>query len=257
MRQGFYDDAGVYDILHAPGTREEVDALERVERRYALELGAQRGDWLEPACGSGRLLRLAAQRGRRVAGFDLEPGMVAYARDRLGRAGLSRRAHLFVADMTDFSAHVRRPVSLAFNLINTFRHLRSDRAAIAHLREVGRVLAPGGVYAVGLGTTRRDWAEPVEDVWQAKRGRTSVTQAVQYLPPGPRSRTERVISHLTVTTPTGDRHLDSTYALRTYTLGQWWSLVRASGLRVLGVTDDAGDDADAPEDGYAVYVLGR
>lgn len=257
MQQGFYEDASVYDILHAPGTRDELDGLERIEQRFVLDQGGARADWLEPACGSGRLLRLAAQRGRRVVGLDLEEGMIAYARERLERAGLARRAHLFVADMTDFRAHVTRPVSLAFNTINTFRHLASDRDAIAHLQQVKRVLAPRAVYAVGLGTTRRDWAEPVEDVWRAKRGRVTVTQAVQYLPPPARSRNETVISHITVETPSGERHIDSTYHLRTYTRAQWWSLVRAAGLRVHAVVDELGDDAHAPDDGYAIYVLGR
>lgn len=257
MHQGFYEDASVYDILHAPGTRDELDGLEHIEQRFVLDLGGKRADWLEPACGSGRLLRLAAQRGRRVVGFDLEAGMVEYTRERLERAGLTRRAHLFVADMTDFRAHVTRPVSLAFNLINTFRHLASDRDAIAHLREVRRVLAPRGVYVVGIGTTRRDWADPVEDVWHGKRGRTAVTQVVQYLPPPPRSRKETVISHITVQTPAAERHIDSTYHLRTYTSAQWWSLVRAAGMRVHAVVDEYGDDAHAPDDGYALYVLGR
>ena len=72
----FYSDPAVYDILHSPGTAAEVDAHEKVER--ALMLGRLKKSrlWFEPACGSGRYLKVAAGRGRKVAGFDLDDGMV-------------------------------------------------------------------------------------------------------------------------------------------------------------------------------------
>ncbi|MEO1718089.1 MAG: class I SAM-dependent methyltransferase, partial [Planctomycetota bacterium] len=90
---GLYTDASVYDILHGPGTAEDVDALEAIAAKHAA--GAP-DVWLEPACGSGRYLRVAAGRGHSVVGFDYEAGMVEYARERAERAGVADRSLFFV-----------------------------------------------------------------------------------------------------------------------------------------------------------------
>ena len=67
--QSLYADPTVYDILYTPGTAAEIDALERVERSLAGDRLRPDRLWFEPACGTGRCLRVAAGRGRRVAGF--------------------------------------------------------------------------------------------------------------------------------------------------------------------------------------------
>ncbi len=252
--QGFYDDPRVYDVLHTPGTASEVDGLERIERRFA---GRTRGMpvWLEPACGTGRYLRVAAGRGRRVVGFDLSDGMIGYARESLKRRGHARRSRMFVADMGEFADHVPWRVDLAFNLISTIRHLGSDAALLAHLEQVARTLAPGGVYAVGLGTCVYGAEMESEDVWTARRGSMGVTQVVQYFPARGADRVERVVSHMTVRTPAGERHIDSAYTLRAYSLGQWYDAIAASPMRLEAVVEEDGRDVEAPASGYAVYVL--
>lgn len=253
----FYADASLYDILHTPGTAGEVDAMQRIARAHgAIPEHHEPGVWLEPACGSGRYLRLLAARGARVYGFDIEPGMLAYARERASRLGVDERSTYYEADMTAFAGGVRTPVHVAFNLINTIRHLQNDDAMLAHLDETARVLAPFGIYLVGLSTTLEGGEPPSEDVWRARRGTVAVKQVVQYVPPpefGP--RTERVISHIVRTTPTRTDHRDSVYDLRTYTRDEWLGLVERSAMRVAGVIGDGGEQAEPPLLGYAVYVL--
>lgn len=256
-RSGLYDDPLVYDVLHAPGTGEEVDGLIAIERRF-VPMDTPRL-WLEPACGTGRYLREAAARGIAAIGFDLREGMIEYARERTP-AGAA--CEWFVGDMTDFARRVgRRRVSLAFNLINTIRHLPSDEAMLAHLAEVERVLAPGGAYIVGLSLTAYGRESPSEDVWTGARGRLRVTQVVQYLPPrstgNPKSRSELVVSHLVLDRPTGVEHRDSSYRLRTYSLEQFRALVERSPLRIEASVDELGADAAASDGGYALLVLTR
>lgn len=255
----FYADPEVYDALHAPGTGDDVRALERIERAFAPR--GTRRVWLEPACGSGRHLVRAGGRGAIVLGFDISPAMVAYARERLRRAGVEAPSRIFVADMRAFD-RARRipPVSFAFNLINTVRHLASDRALRDHLRCMARVLAPGGVYAIGIGLAAYGLEPPTEDVWNGSRGGLRVTQVVQYLPPAPdargrAARSERVISHMTVRRAGQTRHVDSRYVLRTYSLAQWRAVLARAGWTVAGITDQDGRPAEAAEPGYAVWVL--
>jgi SAM-dependent methyltransferase len=258
---GLYADAMVYDILHAPGTAAEIDALERLAARHVRTRRA-RLRWLEPACGSGRCVRLAARRGTPCTGFDLDGGMVAYANERIDRAGLSPAARCVVADMRTFvddGAITPNSFEFAFNTINSFRHLMSDRDALAHLEQTARALRPGGVYAVGLSTTAYGLEFPSEDVWTGARGPVRVTQTVQYVPPAGKTggaRMERVFSHLLIERPSGEEHRDSTYALRAYSLDQWLDLVARSPFEILETTDHDGVPCEAGESGYRVFVLG-
>ncbi|GJQ29387.1 MAG: N,N-dimethyltransferase [Phycisphaerae bacterium] len=261
----FYAIPRLYDILHAEGTAHDVRVLRRLRRRFVP--GRIVGEtWLEPACGTARYLREAARFGLRGVGFDTHPSMLAYARRvrRLPpRPGVARqgRVTLFRARMEDFDrAHAVPPIHLAFNLINTIRHLATDRAMLDHLAAVARVLAPGGVYIVGLGLAAYGHESITEDVWSGRRGPVRVSQVVQYIPAsgsrGEGARAERVISHLTVRTGSRDRHLDSTYALRSYNLAQWTAIIDRSPLCLLGTSDADGRPVTPRDPGYFLWVLG-
>lgn len=273
----FYSIPELYDILHAPGTGTDVRLLRRLAARYATPAkpgAAGRRNvpppvWLEPACGSARLLRLAAAKhGIRGIGFDIEPRMIRYASAAARDAKLKPAPRFFVANMDSFGTTIdsgirksrRLPkVDLAFNLINTIRHVNSDAAMLRHFRAVADVLKPTGVYVVGLHLSHYGIDQPVEDIWSGKRGKTLVTQVVQYLPAlGPRgeaSRAERVISHLTVTKGGEVEDIDSTYALRAYNLDQWTKLINNSALEVQAITNGQGK-VTLPYDGnYCLFVL--
>lgn len=259
-----YSLPSLYDTLHAAGTAEELDTVERIASRFVRPNPTTRGKprltLLEPACGSGRLIRLAASRGTRCIGFDLNRDMLAYARRSIRRRGLTDLARVFHADMTDFTRHLEgERADLAFNLINTIRHLPDDDAMLAHFAEIARALRPGGVYAVGISLTDYEHEAEVEDVWNASRGQRRITQIINYLPPQSRAarrdRVERVLSHLVVTTPNTQDHIDSTYTLRTYSRAQWDQLVERSPLHTVGVVDDWGDPTEPAEPGYAIHLL--
>lgn len=252
---GLYGDAAVYDILSTPGTAAEIDAIEQVEAAWGGE-GARRPDrlWFEPACGTGRYLRVAQRRGRRVGGYDRDPGMVAYAARRLGPA-------VRVGGLTDPMAQGVLPgaVALAFTPVNSIRHLQDDRAMLAHFAQVAWLLAKGGLYVVGISLTDYAWLEPEEDLWEAARGRCRVSQLVNYLPPEPdtaRARSETVISHLTITRPGGVEHRDDRYDLRCYDRRQWRRLLERSRLRHLASCDGTGEPLAGRRLPYQLEVLG-
>ncbi len=261
--QGLYADPALYDILYTPGTAAEIDALERVERVLCPGgVPAPVRLWFEPACGTGRCLRVAAARGRRVAGFDREPAMLAYATARLARGGRNGpggrrpsrtartvRPRLFQADLADFADAAAtaglRPgsVDFAFITVNSLRHLETDKAMLTHFAQVRDLLRPGGLYVVGISLTDYQWLWPDEDLWAAARGSCRVSQLINWLPPEPgtpRGRLERAISHLTVTRPGRTDHLDDAYDLRCYDDAQWRRLVGRSALVHAGSFDARG-----------------
>ncbi len=243
---GLYADPMLYDILYTPGTAAEVNALERIEKRHTAHALKKNRLWFEPACGSGRYLRVAEGRGRRVAGYDLDEGQLTYARKRLN----CPPRHLFAGDMTDFREGLQAsglPTSalkFAFNPVNSLRHLPSDAAFVHHFRQMAEMMAPGALYVVGLSLTDYDWLFDEEDIWEAARGSCKVTQLVNYLQPEPatkRARRETVISHLTVNRPRGEEHFDSTYDLHCCNIKQWRRVLKKAAVEWVASCDGLGN----------------
>lgn len=264
MPTDFYSIPHLYDILHTPGTASEARGVVRVARRFLGAARARKGLWLEPACGSGRLLRYLASRGHRAIGFDVEPAMVAYAKRRNAELPAGSRPVVFEARMEDFdAARSRLKADAAFNIINTIRHLPTDAALVQHFNAMSRVLRPGGVYIIGLGLAAYGLEPPTEDVWKGSRRGVRVHQVVQYEPAAGRTgnaaRAERVVSHLTVTQGRGaaPEHIDSVYSLRSYDLEQWRGVVGKTDLVELGAAAGTGEEANAAAPGYYLFVLGR
>ncbi len=247
----------LYDVLHSPGTADDVRALVRVSERFDLK---PKGPWLEPACGSGRYVRAAVARGIRIAGFDASSSMVSYARDRMNGINNSMYA-LRTMRMESFDANDLAPTwtfELAFNLINTIRHVESDADVLEHLDRVHTALHPGGLYAIGLSLSMYGAEQPSEDTWQATRGSLSVSQIVQYTPaPGVRDRGEQVHSVLHVTRPTGSQTIPSSYILRSNAARQWQEILDRSAFRLVGCVDETGRDIESPTLGYAIWLLQR
>jgi ubiquinone/menaquinone biosynthesis C-methylase UbiE len=88
--------------------------------------------------GTGRMLELFAQRYRRGVGLDLSSAMLAYARAKLERSGLTH-AHVRLGDIYDLplTDHAADAV-----VMHQVMHFLSDPQRA--IREAARVLAPGG-----------------------------------------------------------------------------------------------------------------
>ncbi len=213
----FYGDPELYDLIHADGTDDEVWLLDRI----AAEHGNGGKAAFEPACGTGRYLPGLLRRGWTVAGYDLSPKMVAYARERLAKWG--KKAEIRRGDMVSFKA--KRKYDLAFNLLSTFRHLLTEKEALAHLRLTYEALNPGGIFVLGLDLALYGEDLPDEEVWTARRGGKTITHVMETLPPEAKRRRERVINFVTVPGPRAEKVLESAYDLRSYDSGELANLI--------------------------------
>jgi len=184
MSTTWYDAAEFYDFLYDADTAQELRFLWRTAKRF----GTQPRRVLEPACGSGRLLRAFARRGCRVVGFDTNPNALRYASDSLRADSL--RARLSRQDLADFDCG--RGFDLAHCLLSTFKYLPRDTDALSHLRCVARALRPGGLYVLGLhlcDPAQRGWST---ERWQRARRGLQVEIELASSPPDLRRRRERV-----------------------------------------------------------------
>ena len=212
-----YSDPRRYERYHRDGIEDEVWLLELLHERHGN--GGRR--WLEPACGPGQYLRLLRKRGWTAAGYDLSPEMARHARVPVG-------------DMRSYRA--RPKADAAFCLQSTFRHLMTDKDALAHLRSMAASLNPGGIYVLGLDLADYAAASDDEETWP---GHVMISLA-------PVRRRERIINFYD-----GEKH---EYDLRSYDHEQWGSLLRRSPFGVAAVYGPDGRPSRA-RTGYLYFVL--
>ena len=238
-----YSQPELYDLVHADGTDDEVWHLSHLFEKH----GSGPKTALEPACGTGRYLAGLLRRGWSVEGYDLSAKMLAFTRKRL--AGWGKRAVVRRGEMTSY-----RPAGkfgLVFNVLSTFRHLMTEKEALAHLERCAEALSPDGVFILGLDLSKYGEDEPDEEVWECGRGSRTARHVVMSLPADPKVRRERIINFVT-TPPRGRKKgtvLESSYDLRSYDAAQLAALVAKSRLKIAAVYGYDGRDAvlDGPE----------
>ncbi len=266
IHESIYDHPKYYDLVFGADT-----AAERTFIRDAAEVYADGlADWFfEPACGTGRLMSALAGRGCRVAGLDLNPAMVDFCNARLRRRGFAPSA--VVADMADFTiddlagvpdvgGRPRRCV--AFNTINSFRHLATEADAKSHLQCVGQIVGPGGLYLLGIHLSPTKAPPSETESWSASRGRLSMQTHMWTIERLPKKRLERFGIYFDITTPSKTFRIQDELVLRSYTKPQMQRLIDSAGCWDVVAAHDFGYDIESAitidattED--VVYVLRR
>ena len=256
LQANWFDYPQYYDIAFQATTKREADFIEAACRKYC-PFAARR--FLEPACGSGRLIAELAARGYQVTGFDVSQPALSYLRRRLARRLL--HAETFKAEMSDFC--LSRPVDAAYCTVNTFRHLLTEQAARGHLRCTADSLRRGGIYILGLhllplGVDKKDVLR-----WTTRRGKTKVTVTLRVLCVDLRHRLENFRVSLLVRQPgPKEVRLRHEFQIRTYTARQFRRLLDSvPSLELCDVYDfryDIGHPLSLNDEmAYNVFVLRR
>ena len=251
----WFDFPQYYDIAFQAYTWWEANFIEAACRKYC-SFDAHR--FLEPACGSGRLIIGLAARGYQMAGFDLSRPALRYLRRRLARRRL--HAEIFEAEMSDFRFGPR--VDAAYCTVNTFRHLLTEQAARGHLRCIAGSLRPGGIYVLGLHLLPVDVDEEGVLHWTERRGETKVTVTLRMLHTDLRRRIEDLEVCMLVHRESRELRLRHEFQLRTYTSKQFQLLLGSvPSLELCDVYDSRYDIAQPSglndEMAYSLVVLRR
>jgi SAM-dependent methyltransferase len=213
IEANWYDFPQYYDLAFRSDTKPQADFLEAVARTYC-DFPVRR--LLEPACGSGRLVAEMSSRGYEVTGFDLSRQALAYARRRLKRRGL--QATLCQADMREF--RLPGTFDLAYNFVNTFRHLLTEEEARRHLELVAEHLRPGGLYVVGFHLFPPDADNHTCERWVERWRQHTVSVTIRVLHTDRRRRLELLRMSMLVRSPRGAVRLRTDFYFRLYSAVQ-------------------------------------
>ena len=182
VEESIYDHPLYYDILFGWDRDGEAGFYSSAFRHYGVPIGAR---LLELGCGTGQVAIRLARLGWRATGLDISADMLTFL-DRAARdAGVA--VHTVCGDMASFSASDR--FDGAYCPLSTFRMLKDDALATAHLSAVAQALAPNGVYILDLAFVEDDrspeaagaGSDSSGDVWAMQRGKIEVKAEGEYV----------------------------------------------------------------------------
>ena len=229
--KSWYDYPQLYELGFLKDTPKETKFLEAVFKKY---VPFPVNNVLELGCGSGRLVCEMAKRGFSMTGLDLNPTALEYCKKKLKKLGV--KGQTVVGDMTKFQFD--QPFDAAVNAINTFRHLESEEAALAHLDCVAEHLKPGGVFVLSLHLLPIDGDLWGTERWAAKDEDTSVYYALTVVETSMKTRLEKLRISMLVKKKEESFRLSDHITLRIYTAPQLKSLLaKAKKLKLIAIHD--------------------
>jgi SAM-dependent methyltransferase len=244
-----------YDLIFASDWAAEFRFLEAAFQKH-VDKKTKRV--LEPACGTGRLLFRMAKAGYDSAGLDLNEKAINYCNQRLAKHGFKESA--FVADMCDFE--VKKPYDAAFNTINSFRHLATEKQTVEHFRAMAAAVRPGGIYALGFHLTPLEGPQTEQEHWSARRGNLVINTSMWPRDKDRKNRMERYNLRFDIHRPSGSQRIDDCLELRSYTYRQFGTMLKKIPEWTVEETYDFRYDIDEPieldaEAEDVVYILKR
>ena len=229
--KSWYDYPQLYELGFLKETPRESKFLEKVFKKY---VPYPVNNVLELGCGSGRLVCEMATRGFSMTGLDLNPTALEYCQKKLKKLGV--KGETVVGDMTNFKFD--QPFDAAVNAINTFRHLESEEAALAHLDCVAEHLKPGGVFVLSLHLLPIDGDLWGTERWAAKNEELSVYYALTVVETSMKTRLEKLRISMLVKKKHESFRLSDHITLRIYTAPQLKSLIaKAKKFKLIAVHD--------------------
>ncbi len=221
----WYETPTYYDAIFDVDSDVEADFLEQAFEKHATHPKSTKGKRrvLEPACGSGRLMVEMASRGWKAHGFDLEPAMVQFSKDRLAAEGLE--GSVVKGNMADFKT--RGQFDLAHCLVSTFKYLLTEEDARGHLQSIARALRPGGIYALGFHLSWYDYREKTNERWKVEKDGAKVDCTISGWPADKKLRREKVQARMKVVENGVEKRAQTTWWFRSYDAKQVRSLLRS------------------------------
>ena len=153
----YYVAFGARDQDEAAFLATASDAVRAIEAELP-RLAHRSGAALEIGCGPGRLMKPLSRHFKAIHGVDISDQMIRIARERLADTS---NAHVHIADGATLSQFGDASIDFVYSYA-VFQHIPSRDVVLSYMREIRRVLKPGGVFR---GQFNGLDAEAVPDTW--------------------------------------------------------------------------------------------
>ena len=213
-----YDYPKYYDLVYGSDWKAEYNFLGKCIDRYP-DVDVQHV--FEPACGTGRILYRFGKADYAISGLDLNEKSIDFCNRRFKRHGLPETA--FVADMCDFQ--LPTSCDAAFNMVNSFRHLGTEKQAVAHFNAMRDAMSVGGIYVLGLHLSPLKGETCDQESWSASRGHLTVNSSMWLVDRNLGKRYEDYGMRFSVYTPTETKQMENVIRFRTYSAKQFTNLI--------------------------------
>ena len=121
----------------------------------------------------------------------------------------------------------KKKFDASFNMINSFRHLATEKLARNHLECMARAMNQGGLYVLGIHLEPTSCPAMQEESWSARRGNLVVNSHMWSKGIDRRKRLEHLGLNIDVFTPTKRMRIVDHMEYRTYKHSQFRSLVQS------------------------------
>ncbi len=143
-------------------TKERCDYIESRVNRVFGKNALRQQEVLEVGCGGGLIAYELAQREALIVGIDPSQNALEVAREKVRQSGLGQNAY-FERSYAESLPYADGSFSVIVCL-DTLEHVRDLSATI---REIARVLAPGGIFI--FDTINRTFASRLALIWVGER----------------------------------------------------------------------------------------
>lgn len=152
----------------------ERDVATFVDPFLAARPMLPRGNALDIGCGIGRLTKPLAKRFKNVVGVDVSEEMIAQARATWADCAA---IEFMVNNGRDLSVVPSRSMDFIFSYI-VLQHIPDPEIQYNYLRDIGRILRPGGAFLVQMSNSNEASHEAYKNRWETRRKRLASTGEV-------------------------------------------------------------------------------
>ena len=229
----FYNSAKYYDLAFLRDPDPDIEFFIKCFERYC-DREVKR--ILEPACGPGLFLANAPKFGYYIFGYDLNPAMIKFSKDRLRNQNiLAQNADAVIANMVDVKFDEK--FDAAFICINSIGYLRNNIDIFSHFKNMNDSLNEGGIYIVEISFKCEDIKneKKIDDTWYAKNEdiELEATWAINGYD------VEKRIRHVDFKMRALDKgeiiNIEESHDLRLWIFDEFKEITKLSGFEIVGI----------------------
>jgi len=232
-QHNFYKLPKYYDLAFMRDTEGEIDFYIKCFQRYS---DIKVTHVLEAACGPGLFLEMIAKGGYHILGFDLNPAMVEYSKNRLREQGISKmRADAIIANMNDFKFDEK--FDAGFVCINSLGYLKSDQDIISHFKSMNNVLNKGAIYIVEISCKCDDIKNEkrVDETWHTKEDQVEIDLSWVIKSYDVNKRLRNIDFKMVVNDNGNQIVVEEEHELRLWIFEEFREFARSGGFEIVGI----------------------